>query len=56
MPTRVVTSHPAAIAVSSARPFSPSRSAMASAGGMTSGVTCVMVSRCTSHMVTAVTR
>ena len=37
-------------------PDKPSRSAIAKAGGITSGVTWVSVERCTSHMVTAVTR
>ena len=55
-PTRVVTSHPAASATSRSRPDKPSRSAMAKAGGITSGVTCVSVERWMSHMVTAVTR
>src|SRR5262252_825220 len=37
------------------RPDRPSRSAIAKAGGITSGVTWVSVARCTSHIVTAVT-
>ena len=56
MPIRVVTSHPAAMATSRSRPDKPSRSAIARAGGITSGVTWVSVDRWMSHMVTAVTR
>src|SRR5437763_3722500 len=44
------------MATISSRPDKPSRSAIAKAGGITSGVTWVSVGRCTSHMVTAVTR
>ena len=56
MPTRLVTSKPAASATSKSRPESPSRSAMPNAGGTTSGVMCVSVERWMSHIVTAVTR
>ncbi len=56
MPIRAVTSQPAMIAVSNSRPDRASRSAIASAGGNTSGITCVKVARCVSHIVTAVTR
>ena len=53
---RVITSLPAAMAASRSAPESPSRSAISSAGGITSGVMWVIVERCTSHMVTAVMR
>src|SRR5215831_18921740 len=43
MPTRVVTSKPAASATRRSRPEHPSRSAIASAAGTTSGVTSVRV-------------
>ena len=56
IPMRVITSLPTAIAASTSAPESPSRSAISSVGGTTSGVICVMVGRCTSHMVTAVMR
>ena len=56
MPIRVVASKPAASATSRSRPDEPSRSAIASAGGTTSGVTWVSVERWMSHMVTAVIR
>ena len=56
MPIRVVTSQPAAMATRRSRPDSPSRSAITSAGGTISGVMWVMVARCTSHIVIAVTR
>ena len=52
----LVTSNPAASATMRSRPEAPSRSAMAKAAGITSGVTWVSVERWMSHMVTAVTR
>ena len=55
-PIRVIASKPAASATSRSRPESPSRSAIASAGGTTSGVMCVSVGRWASHIVTAVIR
>ena len=56
MPIRVIVSMPATSATSRSRPDAPSRSAIASAGGITSGVTWVSVERWVSHMVTAVMR
>ena len=53
---RVVTSNPAASAASKSRPDRLSRSAIARAGGTTSGVTWVNVARWASHIVTAVIR
>ncbi len=53
---RVIVSMPAISATRRSRPDLLSRSAIASAGGTTSGVMCVSVARCVSHIVTAVMR